>query len=387
MKIQKIFTLLFIAVMVYSCGTYRINKTKDFEKLQSVKDLDGEYSGFSTITKKTKSERNVLSIFNLNTVDDFHRETDFFDLNFIEPNQIKISYWDDSENSGTKRDTIFTGIVKEKFLEIYFKKSQSFIPFLFSDINIDRVRIGKDNQGNLLVMKFYDNTGNLLFIGGGGASETPYIFQKAEKFEGLKPVKTGEKWGYIDKNNNIKIEPKYDFAKGFFRGTALVKFEKKWGMIDQNGNPLTTFKYDKIQLFPDYIGHKTFYKVFINNKIGILDALGTETVPPVYDEFMDRNEYFEVRLGNKYGLATREKLIFPAIYDKIWWYYWDSRMWNWKSGKAERNGKEYLLDADGYEYEPEITIRKSILFFSDEVFYFPKLETKRKVEFSEQESQ
>lgn len=49
-------------------------------------------------------------------------------------------------------------------------------------------------------------------------------------------VSIGGKWGYIDKNGNIAIEPQYEDAKPFNNGYAPVKINGMWGYIDNSGS-------------------------------------------------------------------------------------------------------------------------------------------------------
>ncbi|MCS7150786.1 MAG: WG repeat-containing protein [Endomicrobia bacterium] len=43
------------------------------------------------------------------------------------------------------------------------------------------------------------------------------------------------KWGFCDKNGNIVIDCKYDYADYFSEGLARVKLGDKWGYIDKSG--------------------------------------------------------------------------------------------------------------------------------------------------------
>lgn len=69
----------------------------------------------------------------------------------------------------------------------------------------------------------------------------------------LAVVQIGEKYGYIDKNNNIKIQPKYDLALSFSDGLAVVaKCEKgqyMCGYIDVNDNIIIDFEYESATPF------------------------------------------------------------------------------------------------------------------------------------------
>lgn len=55
---------------------------------------------------------------------------------------------------------------------------------------------------------------------------------------GLIPVKSGDKWQYIDKEGKIVINPQFSYAAGFFEGLALIRNEAtppRFGYIDEKG--------------------------------------------------------------------------------------------------------------------------------------------------------
>jgi hypothetical protein len=67
---------------------------------------------------------------------------------------------------------------------------------------------------------------------------------------GLALIKRGNKYGFIDKNENQKINFKYDSAySGFSEGLAAVELNGKWGFIDENGNCVIPFKFDEVNSF------------------------------------------------------------------------------------------------------------------------------------------
>ena len=56
--------------------------------------------------------------------------------------------------------------------------------------------------------------------------------------EELIPVKKDSKWGFININGTITIEPRFDYALGFSEGLAGVQINNKWGYIDSTGQIL-----------------------------------------------------------------------------------------------------------------------------------------------------
>lgn len=51
------------------------------------------------------------------------------------------------------------------------------------------------------------------------------------------------KWGFIDNDGKIVIEPKFDEAKSFSNGLAAVKLGDNWGFINERGELVIDYKY------------------------------------------------------------------------------------------------------------------------------------------------
>ncbi len=73
----------------------------------------------------------------------------------------------------------------------------------------------------------------------------------------------GEKWGFIDKNDNTVVECKYDRVTEFNEyGFAGICENNKWGVIDENGNIVQEpiYKIDETNSEPEFLGK--YYKVY-----------------------------------------------------------------------------------------------------------------------------
>ena len=71
-------------------------------------------------------------------------------------------------------------------------------------------------------------------------------YDEAERFsEGLAPVKMDGKWGFIDKNGVMIIQPKYDYVAGFSNGLSLVGIKNwgKLGYINKDGVEVYSWQY------------------------------------------------------------------------------------------------------------------------------------------------
>jgi hypothetical protein len=113
------------------------------------------------------------------------------------------------------------------------------------------------------------------------------------------------KWGYIDREGNFKIKPKFCFAGTFYQDLALVKIPDsngtcstgrggKWGYIDRNG---------KFAIEPIFEGGGNFHEgltwaIPVNkqlsydfyNKRGYIDKSGKFVIPPKFAQASDFSE-------------------------------------------------------------------------------------------------
>ena len=61
--------------------------------------------------------------------------------------------------------------------------------------------------------------------------------------EGLAAVNIKNKWGYINREGRIVIEPQYSYAFGFTEGLAAVEVNGKYGFINKDGRMVIPPKY------------------------------------------------------------------------------------------------------------------------------------------------
>ena len=69
------------------------------------------------------------------------------------------------------------------------------------------------------------------------------FYDNAGKFsEGLAYIEKNFKYGFINKDNQIVIEPKYDYTLSFKKGLALVWERGKAKYINKQGNVIWVFE-------------------------------------------------------------------------------------------------------------------------------------------------
>lgn len=76
--------------------------------------------------------------------------------------------------------------------------------------------------------------------------------------------RVGGKWGYINKNGRIVLNPVFDEAKGFYNGRAAVRSGVLWGYIDNNGSSIGTAEFKYVSPFRGTLA-RVRYPSTINN--------------------------------------------------------------------------------------------------------------------------
>ena len=100
--------------------------------------------------------------------------------------------------------------------------------------------------------------------------------------EGMARVRTGGKWGYIDKYGKEVVPCKYEYADAFSEGLAAVQSNGNWGYIDKSGNIIIPCQFDSVEAFSEDLA-----KVKLNGKWGYIDKGGTLVIPCQFDSAND----------------------------------------------------------------------------------------------------
>ena len=234
----KYFFIAVIMLVSSSCGTYQFFNTSDFGKIKDLSELNGTYRNEDTPQTKLQSilrflwgtsedRRQMMDFFHHSKfIDDIvlsdsvireakqEWENRYMPLNFsssviddiILSESIKEEYKPyaihrilsklDSvmiqfPNNHTLvvsflvNDTVysaeFKGKKKRNYFEIYKRKKQLIIPFIYINVDVDRLRIGRYKKKNDLLIRHLDEeTVFFLFIGTGHGGERPYVYKRIE---------------------------------------------------------------------------------------------------------------------------------------------------------------------------------------------------------------
>jgi TonB family protein len=147
-------------------------------------------------------------------------------------------------------------------------------------------------KSDILLCFFPDNRYGVI-NGNGDIIIQPKYDKILEFSEGLAGVQTDSKWGFIDRDGKFVIKPRFQYIMGnFSEGLACVMEKYKYGYIDTRGQWKIKPRFDIAFGFHDGIA-----KVELNGKIGFIDTNG---------QFVINAEF--ARVGNfSEGLAPAKK--------------------------------------------------------------------------------
>ena len=383
---RKIKNILFFSILMsllYSC------KVSEMVKIDNVSMLNGRYYTKSVPHKENQGEYQNHLLRLLNVIEDI-RPSYYIDFEFEDNEKLKISY------PIYKNDTILVetkylhGKKRRKYWEVYFENESVNIPFIYGRVIKDRVRIGKNTKNQLLMEKFTNNEGWVLFLGDGYALKSKNVFYHYKDYPNIKPFEEKGLWGAV-LGEEIVVQPKYEITEVFEQKHIKAKINEKWSLLDQRGKEIIPPKYDDVSNIDR--GTKSVFYVVKDEKTGIVNKQGEEITPIDYDVISEgEKEVFVLTQGDLRGVLFKQKILVPSIYESINGYGLKIGQYkNMKPGRryynAQRDGKKYVLDDQGNEYELEETeiqsIRKALLHGMSAPKYSIKQETARKVSLDE----
>jgi len=168
------------------------------------------------------------------------------------------------------------------------------------------------NQSSINKTKnIYDKYGHLIF-----SIECEKICPFKEF---IAPFKSENKWGYVNSEGRIIIQPKFEIAGFFSEGKAKVNINHKWGYLDNQGNLIIDYLYDTAS---DFINNKAV--VSINKQLKLIDKqnniiLNFESnigeIIPSYDDLWPAYDLQQKKFGF-YSISKKEWII-NAEYDLV----------------------------------------------------------------------
>lgn len=113
------------------------------------------------------------------------------------------------------------------------EKGEKVIAQDFSAVILDEKEIAYRNER--IFVKNAD--GKVMMLDAKGNQIGSQVYEDAKVFveDSFAAVKVDEKWGFVDKDGNMKIEPQFTNARSFANGFAAVQIDDKWGFINEDG--------------------------------------------------------------------------------------------------------------------------------------------------------
>lgn len=124
-----------------------------------------------------------------------------------------------------------------------------------------------------------------------------------------------EKWGFVDKDGRIAINPQFANASNFSDGLCgVMNNEGKWGFIDKEGRISINYQFDGVGDFNNGIAI-----VQSSEKYGVIDKGGKYTINPQFSSIQEDGDWLLVSQDDKFGWSDKEgKLVinpqFSAAY-------------------------------------------------------------------------
>jgi len=106
-------------------------------------------------------------------------------------------------------------------------------------------------------------------------------YEELKAFECGQPAayRSGEKWGFVNRQGEVYIEARFEDAKSFRNGYAAVKQNGLWGYIDRNGKMVVEPQFqDALYMMPDGIA-------YVKNERGYWDYIRMEKL--YYESWQD----------------------------------------------------------------------------------------------------
>lgn len=180
MRVLHAILIILFTLFLTSCGALwsggkRELSISNFSVISGVTILNGIYKNEAD----NKPRENTFKGYKGKLSNIFHLPSDSvnsFDLKFDKENIIMTF-----EIDSVPQQKTYKGKLKNNYFEVTIKKKIIPIPFIFFIRQIEKVRIGRDDEDNLLIHYWEDSFGWLLIGAAGDTYEFEYVFSKVEK--------------------------------------------------------------------------------------------------------------------------------------------------------------------------------------------------------------
>jgi len=147
-----------------------------------------------------------------------------------------------------------------------------------------------------------------------------------------------DKWGYVDKEGVVKINPQFANTTYFSEELSSVKnTEGKWGYINKAGELVINYQFDGAYQFDN--GNAI---VLSDGKFGVIGKDGKFLINPQYSDMLSDGDNFLIKMENKWGWCDNKgKITINPQFEDAYPFLSNS-LTSVKSG-----GKWGYIDGDG----------------------------------------
>ncbi len=166
-----------------------------------------------------------------------------------------------------------------------------------------------------MVLLPYEKSGKYGFINSEGTLVIDPVYDFVEPFaEGMAVVGKDGKSGYVTKTGDEVIPPFYQEAENFHNNLAVVGDQNKFGVIDRNGQMIIPLKYTELSDFSEGLAAATE-----NDLFGYIDRDGMQIINPQFDIAGDFADGFAIcQKDENFGLIDQAgNELLPFIYQDI----------------------------------------------------------------------
>ncbi len=185
-------------------------------------------------------------------------------------------------------------------------KAELVVPFKFEVFTNSRQDGAFDGQYAKIAVKgkygIIDRTGKVII---------PATYPKMGAVGTLIAIEKAGKWGYIDLNNQWKIQPIYEFAESFNDGLGIVQNLTVYGAVNAAGKVIIPIEFTTINQID-----KTHYNVTKGAKNGVYSNTGQQLVPAEYNRIQRVNEdWYALFKGTElhYFQLSTNTLVIPKL--------------------------------------------------------------------------
>lgn len=372
-----LFFLPFVVVHAQLFGRKKLPAEAQWTELKSVKSLCKQYNAISSLYITSKRKKDSLEVYALSLMDITGKQSPYFKIDSISSDMLQIRF---SGALGTDQFKNFEYKKKKDHIEIIIYDHEEGVPILYHKKQSKHLKLGLNLNRQLIIKTEIEHHGNLLFLGSGYSTDYYTIYNQYSENSGLKLIKT-ENALMAYQNGKPLFNETYEEIIPFKSKYFKVKKNNLWGIIKRTGEVVVPMEYDEFIRLDDSGSSEIFF-ISKDQKKGIINTNGHIILPAEFDSASRFNaDFFEYSLHQKQGLVSENgDLVYPPIYSYLGWISSGTPPWErYLDGEnkyiaAKRDGKNVIIDREGYEYDPV----KKMTTFQYGQQNLPNLSTARK---------